>query len=131
MIIKNNLCNVSYMPIFEGKRLEFIGVKFNQAEKQAFERIASEEDRGVSYVVRELALRGLAHYLSDKSLKPTENEIKSARSIILHLDPFLSNHSDQELPDNLVVAGFDDKTEADIKKIASHIKKTKSQKKPE
>jgi hypothetical protein len=55
----DNFCNVSYMPIFEGKRLEFVGVKFNEAEKTQFEKIGEDEDRAMSYVVRELALRGL------------------------------------------------------------------------
>jgi hypothetical protein len=76
------LCNTSFMPIFEGKRLEFVGVKFNQAEKEYLEKIAADEDRALSYIVRELALRGLVQYLKDKNIKTTGDETQFALNLL-------------------------------------------------
>jgi len=80
------LCNVSNMPIFEGKRLEFVGVKFNESEKSQFEKIGEEQDRAMSYVVRELALRGLVLYLQDHRLKTSPEEIETARMLLDDID---------------------------------------------
>lgn len=82
MNLIENFATVSYMPIFEGKRLEFVGVKFNEAEKSQFEKIGEDQDRAMSYVVRELALRGLVLYLQDRNLKPTQSEIETARVML-------------------------------------------------
>jgi len=75
-------CNTAYMPIFEGKRLEFVGVKLNDSEKKAFGLIASDEDRAMSYVVRELALRGFVQYLKDRRVKATDEEIEIAKQLL-------------------------------------------------
>src|SRR5690349_2403590 len=77
-----NICNNLPMPIFEGKRLEFVGVKFNQDEKGVLEEIAKKLDRPLSYVVRELALRGFVQYLQDGNLKNTDEEIAFARQAV-------------------------------------------------
>jgi hypothetical protein len=76
------LCDTSAMPIFEGKRLEFVGVKFNKPEKDELEKIAVDEDRALSYVVRELALRGFVQYLQDGNIKATREEIDLALDLL-------------------------------------------------
>jgi hypothetical protein len=62
------------MPIFEGKKVLNVGVKVNEEMRQELEAIAAAEDRPMSYVVRELAVRGLALYKQDGRLKATEAE---------------------------------------------------------
>lgn len=68
--------------VFDGKRVEFVGVKFSAAEKRHLERIAVENDRPVSYVVRELALRGLVQYLQDRKLRMTNTETALANHLL-------------------------------------------------
>lgn len=46
------------MPISEGKKEENISAKVNAEQKALFEEVSRKEDRTVSYIVRELALRG-------------------------------------------------------------------------
>jgi len=46
------------MPISEGKKVENITAKVNAEQKALFEEVSRKEDRTVSYIVRELALRG-------------------------------------------------------------------------
>jgi hypothetical protein len=65
------------MAIFGGKRLETVPVKFSESEKAELQRLAQLEDRGVGYIVRELAFRGLALYLQDRKLKISEDEEKT------------------------------------------------------
>lgn len=88
----NNLSIVSYMPIFTGKRLEFVGVKLSQSEKSAFEKIASDHDRAMSYVVRELALRGLVQYLKDNKIKTTNEEVEFIiKNLNLNVESLVKN----------------------------------------
>lgn len=70
------------MQLFEGKRLEFIGVKYNENEKALFEEIGKKLDRPLSYVVRELSLRGLAAYLEDNNLRMTGNEVVKSKDLL-------------------------------------------------
>lgn len=62
------------MPISEGKKVEPVSVKFNAEQLQIILDLAVRLDRGKSYIVRELALRGLAQYMRDGSLKITAAE---------------------------------------------------------
>ena len=64
------------MPIFQGKKIIVVGSKISEAENAAFQEICQTEDRSMSYVLRELALRGLAQYKQDGQLKLTESEEK-------------------------------------------------------
>lgn len=65
------------MSIFIGNRVETVSVKFSEREKLELEKIAKLHDRGVGYIVRELAFRGLSLYKQDGVLKLTENEEKA------------------------------------------------------
>lgn len=67
---------IYFMSIIGGKRLETVPVKFSESEKMELAQIAKEDDRGLGYIVRELAFRGLAAYKSDGCLKATEKELQ-------------------------------------------------------
>lgn len=64
------------MPIQEGKRVVTVTVKVNAQQREEFQAICDAEDRSMSYVVRELALRGLAQYKNDGVLRINDNEEK-------------------------------------------------------
>jgi hypothetical protein len=68
------------MTVIGGKRLETVPVKFSESEKAELQRLAFLEDRGVGYIVRELAFRGLALYKQDGLLKITTDEEKTITS---------------------------------------------------
>jgi hypothetical protein len=81
--LKSKFCNTALMAnIFDGKRLELIGVKFTEREKQEMEKIAAIEDRSLSYVVRELALRGYTLYLQDDEYRLSQEESETARRLL-------------------------------------------------
>ncbi len=65
------------MAMSRGNRIETVSVKFSDREKLQLEEIANLHDRGVGYIVRELAFRGLALYKQDGLLKLTESEEKT------------------------------------------------------
>ena len=46
-----------------------VGMKVSESTKRILDRIADEEDRTISYITRELMLRGLSLYQSDGKLK--------------------------------------------------------------
>lgn len=75
----SNLVNI-VMPIFQGKKEVVVGSKVSQAENEAFLAICEKEDRSMSYVIRELALRGLAQYMRDGQLKLTAEDEKAISS---------------------------------------------------
>ena len=62
------------MPIYEGKKVETLTVKVDAELRDDFNEIAQKLDRSMSYVVRELAMRGLAQYTKDKRLRLSEEE---------------------------------------------------------
>lgn len=62
------------MPILQGKKEIVVGAKISQAEADAFQSICDTEDRSMSYVLRQLALRGLAQYKRDGILKLTDED---------------------------------------------------------
>ena len=64
----------AYMSVYEGKKTETLTVKVNAEQNEIFNIIAKKMDRSRSYVVRELALRGLANYQVDGELKTTLEE---------------------------------------------------------
>ncbi len=72
----DNLVKV-FMPILQGKKEVVIGSKVSQAEFDALSEICGKEDRSMSYVLRELAMRGLSLYKQDGLLKLTEDEEKA------------------------------------------------------
>lgn len=63
-----------YMPNPEGKKVVTVTVKVSSDNREQFEKICKEQDRSMSYVVRELALRGLSLYKSDGILKFSEDD---------------------------------------------------------
>ena len=65
-----------FMPVYEGKKTETITAKVNIEQLEAFDDIAKQTDRPRSYIVRELALRGLAQFKRDGQLKLTADEEK-------------------------------------------------------
>jgi hypothetical protein len=65
------------MTMFTGNRVENVSVKFSDREKLELEKIANLHDRGIGYIVRELAFRGLALYKQDGNLKLTKDEEKA------------------------------------------------------
>jgi hypothetical protein len=69
----NNLVNFC-MPVLQGKKEVVVGSKVSQSEFDVFQGICESEDRSMSYVLRELAIRGLAYYLVDGRLKTTDDE---------------------------------------------------------
>lgn len=69
----NNLVNFN-MPVLQGKKEVVVGSKISQREYAALQGICDKEDRSMSYVLRELAIRGFAYYLKDGNLKPTTDE---------------------------------------------------------
>lgn len=71
--MNENLVKVS-MPIFEGKKVYNVGVKVNKQQQDELQRICDDLDRPMSYVVRELAMRGLALYKQDGLIKMTQAE---------------------------------------------------------
>lgn len=81
----DNLVNI-VMPIFEGKKEVVVGSKVSQSENDELLRICQKEDRSMSYVLRELAMRGLVLYLQDNHLKTTEEEILTAKAILARAD---------------------------------------------
>jgi len=84
----NMLCNtLQMMSLFEGKRVEFIGVKFNNLERDEIEKIANTQDRSLSYIVRELALRGLIQYFRDGLIKSPDSEILEAIELLRNRKP--------------------------------------------
>lgn len=84
----NTLCNtLQMMSLFEGKRVEFIGVKFNNLERFEIEKIANTQDRSLSYIVRELALRGLIQYFRDGLIKSPDSEILEAIDLLRNRKP--------------------------------------------
>jgi hypothetical protein len=62
------------MPALPGKKHIVIGAKISQAEQDAFETIARNQDRSMSYVLRELAVRGMAQYFRDGHIKATADD---------------------------------------------------------
>lgn len=62
------------MPILDGKKVENITAKVNAQQKELFQEVCNKEDRPLSYVVRELALRGIAQYKRDGKLKITSDD---------------------------------------------------------
>lgn len=71
----NNLVTI-VMPIFQGKKEIVVGSKISQSESEAFQQICEIEDRSMSYILRELALRGMAQYSKDGLIKLTSDEEK-------------------------------------------------------
>lgn len=69
----NNLVNCP-VPSIQGKKEIVVGAKVSQAVFDALQGICDREDRSMSYVLRELALRGMAAYLTDHALRLTEAE---------------------------------------------------------
>jgi predicted transcriptional regulator len=57
------------MPEFTGKKEIVIGTKIPETLKSRLDEIAEYEDRQISYVVRELMLRGLSLYDIDGKLR--------------------------------------------------------------
>lgn len=57
-----------------GKRLSTVPVKMNDEERQAFTAVATAEDRPLGYVMRTLALHGLAMYQKQKDKRLREPE---------------------------------------------------------
>lgn len=62
------------MSVYQGKKVETVTVKVNQQQLIDFKEICEKLDRPMSYVVRELALRGLVQYKQDGQLKLTAEE---------------------------------------------------------
>ena len=71
----------SPMRILSGKKEIVVGCKISQKEKEILDDICAKEDRTRSYVLRELAMRGLATYSIDGRLKAnTVEEMQIARN---------------------------------------------------
>ncbi len=64
------------MPELQGKRVEPVSAKINAKRKELLQVVCGKEDRSMSYVITELAMRGLALYKQDGLLKITEDEEK-------------------------------------------------------
>ncbi len=69
----NNLLTFR-VAVLQGKKVIVVGSKISQSELDAFQAICDREDRSMSYVLRELAVRGLAYYYADGQLKTTPAE---------------------------------------------------------
>lgn len=78
--MKENLVKLG-MALFEGKKVNMVGVKLSQSMEDIFQEICKDLDRPMSYVVRELALRGLAQYIKDGQLKMTDADEKAIQTI--------------------------------------------------
>src|SRR5688572_21006253 len=68
------------MPARHGRKEIVIGSKVSQAEYDALQRICAEHDRSMSYVLRELAMRGLANFFNDGRIRTDELEDKALES---------------------------------------------------
>ena len=64
----------------QGKKEVVVGAKISQGEFDALQIICLAEDRKMSYVLRELAMRGLAQYLQDRRIRITPEEEAIIRS---------------------------------------------------
>ena len=62
------------VPALPGKKEIVVGSKVSQAEYDLLQWICDSRDRSMSYVLRELAMRGLASYFRDANLRTTEEE---------------------------------------------------------
>lgn len=62
MTIENS---IPYEPIKRPVRNQQVNVYFEASERAALQRLADEEERSVSYIVRACALRGLRQYQED------------------------------------------------------------------
>lgn len=71
----NRLVNFG-MAVLQGKKEIVVGSKVSQPEFDVLQWICDLEDRSMSYVLRELAIRGLSQYFADGRLKTTDNEDK-------------------------------------------------------
>ena len=77
--MNTNLLQTS-MPLSDGKKVETVTVKVNAEQQNALAEICKKEDRPMSYVMRELAMRGLALYRQDGQLKLSEIELESFKN---------------------------------------------------
>ncbi len=62
------------MPALQGKKEEVVGSKVSQRERAMLQEICERADRSMSYVLRELAMRGVTLYLQDGKIKADETE---------------------------------------------------------
>jgi hypothetical protein len=104
--MKENLVKLG-MTLFEGKKVNMVGVKLSQSMEDIFQEICKELDRPMSYVVRELALRGLAQYVKDGQLKLTPDEEKAIQNKRIESDKNVSKR--QTVPVLREGAGANDK----------------------
>lgn len=65
---------------FEKKEI-VVGLKVGASTKRSLDRIVAEHDRTISYVARELLLRGLAAYEADGILRAADATPKADRQI--------------------------------------------------
>lgn len=80
------LCYVPLVPSKNEKYQHVVGTKVTESTKRQLEEIAAADDRTVSYVIRELMLRGLALYQVDGLVKgdPPPGTRKTATKIVTH-----------------------------------------------
>ena len=71
-----NTCYNPAMATDKPKKVLTVPVKVDDPTKRAFEKIGEAEDRPLGYVVRELAVRGMALYAKDGKLRDTDAEKK-------------------------------------------------------
>jgi hypothetical protein len=62
------------VPNIDGTKEIVVGSKISQGLKDLFEELAKTHDRTPSYLLRELAIRGLAQYYLDGNLKASPEE---------------------------------------------------------
>ncbi len=70
----SKLVNVPQMPNFGGKKEKVVGSKVSFATYDILEAIAQTTDRTVSYLVRELMMRGLAQFYRDGEIRLTSED---------------------------------------------------------
>lgn len=63
-----------HMSVLEGVKEVVVGSKVSRSEFDILQAICTKEDRSMSYVLRELAIRGLAYYLQDGLIKASAEE---------------------------------------------------------